>query len=208
LRIEIFINPQSQIRFTQPIEFSRIKRFGMKKINLSLTLSAAIFCVALFFPLSADAQRRDYLTEAEIELVRDNQEIDLRIGILTKAIERRFAVINNKPVKESEKWGEAPKGTRLQLLIDIEKLLGKAIDDLNQVAERNKENKLFPKAVHKLADSCTEYLPQFKSFLGTVKDEKERGSLLGSIESCSQVIEAASNVPKEPTKEEKKKKNE
>jgi hypothetical protein len=179
----------------------------MKKINLSLTLLAAIFCVALFFPRSADAQKRDYLTEAEIELVRDNQEIDLRVGILTKAIDRRFAVINNKAVKESEKWGEAPKGTRLELLIDIERLLVKAIDDLNQVAERNKENKLFPKGIHKLADSCTEYLPQFKSLLDTVKDGKERGSLLGSTESCNQVLEAAANVPKEPTKEEKKKKN-
>jgi len=179
----------------------------MKKINLSLTLLATIFCVALFFPLTANAQRRDYLTEAEIELVRDNQEIDLRIGVLTKAIDRRFAVINNKPVKESEKWGEAPKGTRLELLIDIEKLLGKAIDDINQVAERNKENKLFPKAVHKHADSCAEYLPQFKTFLDAVKDGKERGSLLGSIESCNQVIEASANVPKEPAKEEKKKKN-
>ncbi len=179
----------------------------MKKINFSLTIFAAIFCVAIFFPLSAVAQRRDYLTEAEIELVRDNQEIDLRIGILMKAIDRRFEVINNKTVKESEKWGEPPKGTRVQLLIDIEQLLTKAIDDIEQVAERNRENKLFPKAVHKLADSCTAYLPQFKSLLDTTKDEKERGSLLGSIERCNEVIEAASNVPKEPAKEEKKKKN-
>ena len=172
----------------------------MKKINLSLNLLAAIFCVALFFPASAEAQRRDYLTEAEIELVRDNQEIDLRIDVLTKAIDRRFNVINNKPVKESEKWGEAPKGTRLQLLTDIEKLLGKAIDDLNQVAERNRENKLFPKAVHKLADACTQYQPQFKSMLDAVKDEKERGTLLGSVESCSQVLEAAADLPKETPK--------
>jgi hypothetical protein len=178
----------------------------MKKIYPSLTLLAAIFCAALFFPPAADAQRRDYLTEAEIELVRDNQEIDLRVGVLTKAIDRRFAVIANQTVKESEKWGEPPKGTRIELLIDIEKLLAKAIDDLNQVAERNKENKLFPKAIHKLADSCGDYLPRFKTFLDTVKDEKERGSLLGSVESCNEVLEAAATVPKDP-KDEKKKKN-
>ena len=172
----------------------------MKKLNLNLTIVAALFMVALFFPLSAEAQRRDYMTEAEIELVRDNQEIDLRVGVLTKAIDRRFNVINNKTVKESEKWGAPPEGTRLQLLSDIEKLLGKAIDDLNQVAERNKENKLFPKAVHKLADACTEYLPQFKTFLDTVKDEKERGTLLGSTDKCNEVLEAAANVPKEPEK--------
>jgi hypothetical protein len=176
----------------------------MKKINFCLTISAAIFCAALFFPADANAQRRDYLTEAEIELVRDAQEIDLRIGVLTRAIERRFDVINNKSVKENEKWGEAPKGTRLQLLIDIEKLLQKAIDDVDDVASRNKDNKLFPKAVHKLADSCREYQPQFKTLLDATKDQKERGALLGSIEKCDSVIEASANVPKEP---EKKKKN-
>jgi hypothetical protein len=176
------------------------------KIKLTLSMLAAIFCVALFLPAAANAQRRDYLTEAEIELVRDNQEIDLRIEVLTKAIDRRFNAINNKTVKESEKWGAPPTGTRLQLLVDIEKLLGKAIDDVNQVAERNRENKLFPKAVHKLADACTGYLPQFKIMLDTVKDEKERGSLLGSVDSCDQVIQAAADVPKE-AKEEKKKKN-
>jgi hypothetical protein len=180
----------------------------MKKIDPVLTLFAAIFCVALFFPLAAKAQRRDYLTEAEVELVRDAQEIDLRIGVLTRAIDRRLAVIKNQPLKEKESWGEPPKGSRVELLIDIEKLLQKAIDDIDQVAERNKDSKLFPKAVNKLAASCTEYLPQFKTFLDTVKDEKERGSLLGSTENCNAVIEASSKVPKEPTKEEKKKKNE
>lgn len=179
----------------------------MTKINPSLTIFAAFFCIALFFPLSARAQRRDYLTEAEIELVRDAQEIDLRIMVLTKAVDRRFAVLKNQPLKEKEEWGEPPKGTRFDLLSDIERILGKAIDDIDNVAERNKDSKLFPKAVNKLADSCTGYLPQFKSFIDTVKDEKERGALLGSIENCNEVIAASSKVPKEPAKEEKKKKS-
>ena len=176
------------------------------KIKITLTICAAFFLVALFFPLSADAQKRDYLTGAEIELVRDNQEIDARVGILTKAIDRRLNVINNKTVKESEKWGEPPKGTRLDLLSDIEKLLGKAIDDIDQVAERNRTNVLFPKAVHKLADACTEYQPQFKTMLDKVDDNRERGTLLGAVEHCTEVIEAAVNLPKDP-KDEKKKKN-
>ena len=179
----------------------------MKKIHLSLTISAAIFCVALFFPVPADAQRRDYLTEAEVELVRDNQELDLRIGILTKAIDRRFDVINNKTVKDSDKWGAAPAGTRFELLWDIERLLQKAIDDINDVAERNPTSKLFPKAVNKLADTCTQYKPQFKTLLDATKDQKERGSLIGSMDNCEIVLEASAKVPKEAAKEEKKKKN-
>ena len=176
------------------------------KIKITLTLCAAFFLVALFFPLSADAQKRDYLSEAEIELVRDNQEIDARILILTKAIDRRFNVINNKTVKESEKWGEPPQGTRLELLSDIEKLLGKAIDDIDQVAERNRANPLFPKAVHRLADACTAYQPQFKTLLDKVDDNRERGTLLGAVEHCTEVLAAAANVPKD-AKDEKKKKN-
>lgn len=179
----------------------------MKKYNLSFTFVAAIFCIALIFPLSAKSQRRDYLTEAEIELVRDAQEIDLRVAVLTKAIDRRFAVLKNQTPKEKEVWGELPKGTRTELLLDIEKLLQKAIDDIDEVAARNKDSQLFPKAVFKLNDSCQEYLPQFKTFLDTAKDEKERGAILGSIENCNEVIEAATKVTRVPTKEEKKKKN-
>ncbi len=174
----------------------------MKKINPGLTLFAAIFCALLFLPTSADAQRRDYLTEAEIELVRNAQPVDLRIMVLTRAVERRFAVIKNQPLKEKQAWGEPPKGTRLELFLDIEKLLQKAIDDIDEVANRNKDNELFPKAVHQFADSCREYIPQFKTFLDT-KDDKERGSLLGSIEKCESVIEASAKVQKTV----KKKKN-
>ncbi|HEY0457656.1 MAG TPA: hypothetical protein VGC97_00810 [Pyrinomonadaceae bacterium] len=180
----------------------------MNKINLTLTVFAAIFCAALFLPSAANAQkRRDYLTEAEIELVREAQEIDIRIAVLTKAIDRRLAVLNNQTPKEKEIWGELPKGSRAELLGDVEKLLGKAIDDVDNVAERNRDSKLFPKAVNKLAASCTEYLPQFKTYIDATKDEKERGALIGAIEDCTEVIAASAKVPKEPEKEEKKKKN-
>jgi hypothetical protein len=180
----------------------------MNKIKFTLTFLTVVFCLAIVFPHNASAQkRRDYLTEAEVELVRDAQEIDARIAVLTRAIERRFAVLNNQTPKEKEEWGELPKGTRTELLIDIEKLLDKAIDDIDNVAERNRESKLFPKAVNKLASACTEYQPQFKTYLDATKDEKERGALLGSIQHCTDVIEASAKVPKEPEKEEKKKKN-
>src|SRR5215203_2843659 len=112
----------------------------MNKINLTVTVFAAIFCAALCLPSAANAQkRRDYLTEAEIELVREAQEIDIRVAVLTKAIDRRLAVLNNQTPKEKEVWGELPKGSRAKLLGDVEKLLGKAIDDVDNVAERNRD---------------------------------------------------------------------
>lgn len=179
----------------------------MTKMNLRITFLLACFCVVLFFPSVSNAQRRDYLTEAEIELIRDAQEIDRRIEVLTKAVDRRFLVLNNQTQKESDKWGEPPTGTHLELFIDIQKILQKAIDDIDEIAGREggMTNKLFPKAVHKLSGACQAYIPQFNKFLDSTKLEKERGALLTSIELCNQVIEASTKVPKEPTKEEKKK---
>jgi hypothetical protein len=170
-----------------------------------LILILAIVTVSAAIDVSA--QRRDYLTAAEIEIVRDAQEIDLRVSVLTYAVDRRFAVLGNQPItKENEKWGPSPKGTRIELISDLQKIIQKAIDDIDDVAARDAENKLFPKAIWSLADSCTAYGPKFKSLLDAVVEEKERGSILTSIDLCTQVIDAAARVPKEPAKVEKKKK--
>jgi hypothetical protein len=173
-------------------------------------ISGAFACAALLFPGDAGAQRRDYLTEPEIELVRDAQQIDLRIGVLRKAIERRLLVINNdssrskEMEKESSKWGEMPKGSKSQLYRDIDSILQKAIDDIDGVAERNADSRFFPKAVLTLASGCESYVPQFRKYLDTEPDERDRGSLLGSIDKCAQVTEASAKVPKDPPKKPKK----
>ncbi len=178
-----------------------------------LYVLTAFFCLTLFFPASANAQgRRDYLTDEEIELVREAQEINLRIEVLTKAIDRRFLVINNaasqtKQVqKDAEKWGELPKGSRPLLLWNIERILQKAIDDIDDVAAHKKtESELFPIAIFKLTDACQSYIPQLKTLYDSSKDEKEKGSILGAIDFCNQIIEASAKVPKVELKKKKKK---
>ena len=47
----------------------------------------------VFVAIPASAQRRDYMTDPEIELIRDNQDIDKRIDVLTKMIDRRFSAM-------------------------------------------------------------------------------------------------------------------
>jgi len=170
----------------------------MKKFKISLAIFVVFTCFCCV--IQTKAQRRDYLTEAEIELVRDAQQIDLRVAVLSRAIDRRFAVINNQTPKEKSEWGELPKGTRTELLIDIEKLLQKSIDDIDDVAARSKDSKFFPKAVNHLADKCREYQPQFKTFFDKAENEKEKGALLGSMQECNDIIEASSKVPKEEKK--------
>lgn len=182
----------------------------MKYLNFRiLLLSFAAFL--FFFHSDVNAQRRDYMTDAEIEIVRDSQEIDLRVDVLTKMIDRRFAVLNNEPSpikKDSELWGGAPTGSRIELLSDVNKLLIKAIDDIDQVVERSSvDGKMFPKAVKHLVASCNIYLPKLRMQYDKAGDEKEKGVILGAVESCQQVIEAAAKLPDIVPKEEKKKKN-
>ncbi len=183
----------------------------MKKTKIKFTLYTltAFFCIALLFPFSANAQRRDQLSEMESELVREAQEIDRRAKVFVKAIDRRFLVLSNdssqarKVEKDSEKWGEFPKGTRAQLLIDIEKILQEAIDNIDNLAQHDMKSELLPKAVNILADASTRFLPQLKSQLDKSNTDIEKGAILGAIDSCNQIIEASARVPKE----EKKKKN-
>ena len=145
------------------------------------------------------------MTDAELEIVRDAQQIDQRVEVLVKAIDRRFAVLNNQPSpigKNSDKWGAEPKGTRTEFISDITKLLQKAVDDIDNLAQREEgmKSEFFPKAVHKLADAAQRFQPQFKTLYDQITIEKERGSILNSIDLCNQIIEAAKKTPKDAKK--------
>lgn len=193
----------------------------------------ALFCLMLICPATSNAQRRDYFTDAEIELVRDANEIDRRIDVLVKAIDRRILVINGETTqtkqlsKDQGKWGDLPTGTKLELLSDISKILEKAIDDIDDLADRkemnskvmqgnveNEEDEItkrvlkandqkFPSAVHNLADASRRFLPVFESWNNNSKDEKEKGALLRSIESCNMIIDASAQIARPVDKKRK-----
>lgn len=183
--------------------------------NFKFTSFITFFFALFFFAIAAapetSAQKRDYMTDAESELVRDAQEIDSRINVIVKMIDRRFAIVNNetfKGEKNAEKWGEPPSGSRLELLSDINKLLQKAVDDIDDVAAHNRmDSKLFPKAMRNLSEASSRYLPQLKSVYDKAPDQKEKGLIMGATELCEQIIEASSKIPKDIPKEDKKKKS-
>ena len=160
--------------------------------------------------ISVSAQRRDHLTLMEVELVRDAQQIDLRAQIFVKAIDRRLIVLKNdasqqKQIeKDSDQWGELPVGSRVQLLIDVEKLLEESISKVDDAASRDMKSKLLPVAVNFLADGANRFVPELKSQLARTTDEKEKGAILGALEYCAQIIEASAKVPKLSAKEIKK----
>jgi len=88
-----------------------------KTINFAVSAFTAFFCLTLLFPAAAKAQRRDYLSNEEIELVRDAQEIDLRIEVLTKAIgtskefcKKRLTILTTLPrtAKRTKNFSRKP----------------------------------------------------------------------------------------------------
>lgn len=172
------------------------------------------FFIALFVAfaavMSADAQRRDFVTEQEAELIRKYQSIDKRIEILIKMIDRRLTVagvadIKWRGKKDSDEWGPEPTGSRLELFSDIRRLFQKAVDDIDDVASRSENSTEtnivgsaeFNSAVHKLADAARRLGPVFEQEAERVENPKERGLLLESADLARQVLEAESNLPKE-----------
>jgi hypothetical protein len=193
-----------------------------------VVMLAFILLATVSFARPANAQRRDYLTESEIELVRDAQEIDRRIHVLTQAIDRRFAVLQisagANSSKYDDKWGEPPQGTRAELFRDIDGLLQKAVDDIDDVASHrsaappkepstadekdNKDSKRkavrFPNAVRSLASAAARYRTALAATLEKSTDDAERGPIMDSIDLCDQIISASTQIPADVQEEKKK----
>ncbi|MGI8544619.1 MAG: hypothetical protein ACR2MD_14250 [Aridibacter sp.] len=182
--------------------------------------STVLIALTFVFGLQqVPAQRNDHLTDKETELVREAQEIDRRMEVFIKAIERRFLVLENKSEnltkketkqieKDTELWGDLPTSSRTKLLSDIEEILDEAINNIDDAASRDSQSKIFPKAVHKLADSAKEFIPKLKTFYDSAKTEREQTLTYQAIQYCNMIIEASSKVGKPVEKTDKQKKDE
>lgn len=184
-------------------------------MRFSALFFLSLIAIGLVFSSDAIAQR-DYFTPEEVELIRDAQKIDDRMATLTKIIDRRFDALKidvggaKISAKESEKWGVLPDSTRSQLLLDIKRILQKAIDDIDTLAERpdaailpdpdDKKAKqsfadLFPKAVRHLAAAAKRYRPALQAELDKPNNGSEKGSVLDSLEFCDQIMAAVEKLP-------------
>ena len=168
-----------------------------------------IFFVMVFAGVfSSSAQRGDYMNSAEQDVVRNNQDIDARIAVLTYMIDRRFIAMgietktNKPPLGPEDTWGDEPKGTKAQLLFDIRYLLEKAIDDIDNLAghlpakakEERKGVNLFNKAVKSLDSAAKRWLPILKREFENARDEETHSAVSTSIGFCEQIIEAATRL--------------
>ena len=157
--------------------------------------------IVLLLTAPALAQR-DHLTNSESELLRYHQELDKRIEILIKAADRRFAILNGAPQvapKKTEKdepdWGDAPKGSRVELLGDIAGILDEAIDKIEDVGRRDAKNSGAAKSLHKLNEAATRYLAMLEAMKSKVTDQDELAAMDRIAENANQIIEAGSKMP-------------
>jgi hypothetical protein len=162
------------------------------RFPLSLLLAAALLLPAA----GAVAQRREHLTPEEIELVRENQQLDKRTAVFIKAAERRLMAITDPAgaarqfEKEKEKWGEV-KGTRDQLVYDISKILDEAVVNIDDVHGRAPESPLLRKSLFSLAEAAGRILPQLSLLRDSAGDDRERDTLERAIEAAQDIVQAA-----------------
>jgi hypothetical protein len=177
-------------------------------------ITRTLFCLSLLlvliFPVSA-VQRRDHLTQQEVDLVKEAQILDKRIDVFIKAAERRMMVItgtagnNAKQLKkDSERWGELPTGSRFELVGDIARIFDEAITNIDNVNERDERNPLIAKSLRKLATSITNIMEQLKPLRSEAKSDAEIASLELLHEDAQSILEAANKLPPEVDKKAKK----
>ncbi len=164
---------------------------------LCILLSARSFALATLACPVAPASR-DHLTAQEADLVREEQTIDRRAAVFIKAVERRFLVLTDPSAavskmvqKDSEKWGELPKGTRAELLNDIAKILDEAITNIDDVAERDAKNPLLPKSLRKLSEASTRFLAQLTAMRSATQTDDEHEAIEQAVENAQSMSSAA-----------------
>ena len=162
---------------------------------------------------SASAQTRDHLTDQETDLVRFYQELDKRIEVLIKAMDRRFAVINGmaqpaakKLMKDEPDWGDLPKGTRTELLDDIAGILDEAITNIDDVSRRDEKNPLISRSLRKLTAAANGYLTKLAVLKNQAKDADEQAAIERVADNANDIIAVGAKLPPPPTEADKKKK--
>ena len=168
-----------------------------------LRLSWRAFCCALVVTVVSAAlvagqtTKRDHLTEQEVDLVREFQEIDKRVEIFVKAADRRLLVLTNpnatQKKKEEELWGPLPTGTKLELLSDYKRILEEVEEKLDDAYNRDSKAEGLGKAVKKIKEAAERHIVQLRSLAPQLADKRDQRALLEAIAEAETVSKAAIN---------------
>ena len=126
---------------------------------------------------------------------------------------RRFTALGIDPStatgkKDKTDWGPEPIGTRTELLGDIKFILQKAIDDIDNVAERpdlmvtdvterkpKTFKEVFPLAVKNLAAAAARYKPLLQAEGARTTDRVQTGIIANIIELCDEITASVAKLP-------------
>jgi hypothetical protein len=176
---------------------SRFPRSTVLKLCLAKLCLALVSSSVLFAASQAQTDKRDHLTEQEVDLVREFQEIDKRTEVFIKAAERRLLVLVDpnaiQKKKEEEIWGPLPKGTKLELLQDYKHILEEAEEKLDDWNNRGGNDKLLPKALNKFKEAATRHVAQLRALAPQLTDKREQRALAEAIEEAEVVTKASTN---------------
>jgi hypothetical protein len=102
-----------------------------------LLIGAALALVAAVVPAASTQRRGEYITDDEMDLVRDIRRIDIRAQVFLKIADRRLVAIADPAAEPKDsmfrKFGALPKGSQIDLLDDyrraVEELMVKFDDE-------------------------------------------------------------------------------
>lgn len=181
--------------------------------RILLSFFLVLFVGPIFLSAASTFQKRDHLTEKEVDLVKEAQALDKRIEVFVKAAERRMLVISGSSAanakqlkKDAERWGELPSGSRADLVADIAHIFDEAITNIDDVSARDERNPLISKSLRKLAQSVNTIMTQLKPLSEQAKSDAEVASFALLDEDAQSILEAANKLPPEVEKKAKKNK--
>jgi hypothetical protein len=169
----------------------------MSRIKFYPSLILAHLSASLLFVFVAQAQsaKRDHLTEQEVDLVRDFQEIDKRVEIFIKAADRRLLVLTNpnatQKKKEEETWGPLPTGSKLELLTDYKRILEEAEEKLDDAYNRGSKNDLLAKALKKFKEAASRQIAELRALTPQLTDKRDQRALAEAIEEAETVTKGS-----------------
>jgi len=173
-----------------------------KLCNAGLAFALLISFSGAQHILALNSVARDYLTAKEEERVKEAQILDKRIEVFIKTAERRLLVLTDRNAsaskqvqKDLEKWGDLPQGTRVELIMDIANILDAAITNIDDVAVRDENNRLLPKAMRKLAEAATRFQAQLTTLGQQTQDSAERDALGQVMGNVQEILAAANKLP-------------
>ena len=180
---------------------------------ITILVHGVLFAGIVLVSGTASAQKRDHLTDQETELVRFHQELDKRIEVFIRAMDRRFAIINGaklpatkKLAKDEPEWGDVPKGTRTELLGDIAGILDEAITNIDDVSQHDEKNPMISRSLRKLTSSANGYLTQLAALKTQTTAPDETAAIERVADNANQIIEVGNKLPPPAEPDKKKKK--